>query len=222
MKPEIKTFELKLDDAESSGKIRGFASTFGNVDLGNDVVVKGAFAKTIKENSGKIPILDGHDPNKQIGWNLRAEETEDGLYVEGLLDLNTQGGAEKYSLAQKAVEIGAKMGLSIGYQTIKAAHDKTRKGVRLLKEVRLLEYSVVTFPMNTEAMILAAKSAKREEQFQMIKDIASQAGLDPTEVYRALCSKSDTELDEAAEESKYDPSAVGQSLDELLKILKGE
>ena len=49
MRPEYKTFELKLDDAEPKGLIRGFASTFGNIDLGADVVDKGAFKKTLKE-----------------------------------------------------------------------------------------------------------------------------------------------------------------------------
>ena len=69
-KVETKSFELEIKDADSNGMIRGFASTFGNVDLGMDVVDKGAFKKAIKESKGLWPILADHDPTKQIGWNL--------------------------------------------------------------------------------------------------------------------------------------------------------
>ena len=40
MKPEIKTFEFKADDVDSAGTIRGYASTFGNIDLGFDIVAQ--------------------------------------------------------------------------------------------------------------------------------------------------------------------------------------
>jgi hypothetical protein len=64
---------------------------------------------------------------------------------------------ERYSLMKQAQEIGAETGLSIGYQTIKSEPDKEQPSVRRLKELRLLEYSVVVFPMNPSASIETVK-----------------------------------------------------------------
>jgi HK97 family phage prohead protease len=212
-KVEVKSFELEIKDADSNGMIRGFASTFGNVDLGMDVVDKGAFKKSIKESKGLWPILADHDPSKQIGWNLRAEEDEKGLYVEGKLDLNVQTAREKYSLAKTAQELGAKMGLSIGYMVVKAEPDREKPAIRRLKELKLFEYSIVTFPMNTEAMITSAKAQPDElkqawlkEHFKQLK----QQGFTDLQIEMAL-------HDEAAPEN--DP-LLEQSLRKLIETIR--
>jgi HK97 family phage prohead protease len=218
VRPEFKTFELKLDDAEQgNGIIRGFASTFGNIDLGDDIVEKGAFKKTLRESKGVVPILDSHNPDKQIGWNIRAEETEKGLYVEGQLDLNVQAAREKFSLAKKAVELGAKMGLSIGYSVIKADPDKDRPRVRKIKEVKLFEYSIVTFPMNTEAMITAAKSFNKSDRISCEIKTLLEEGFSISEIESALRHASS--MGEAAESEASDP-LIEQSLDNMIKLLK--
>jgi hypothetical protein len=153
-------FEIKeVSDDEEIGLIKGYASVFDNVDLGLDVVNKGAFKKTINDSKGKIPILADHNPYKQIGWNLKAEEDSRGLYVEGKLDIkNNQLARERFSLAKTAMEIGAKFGLSIGYMTIKEEPSTENPVIRNLKELKLFEYSFVTFPMNTEANVTGAKN----------------------------------------------------------------
>lgn len=219
MKPEIKTFELKVEDADTQkGIIRGFASTFGNIDLGDDIVDQGAFKKTIQESKGIIPILADHDPTKQIGWNMRAEETEKGLYVEGKINMEGALGKEKYALIKQALELGAPMGLSIGYGVIKALPDKERPSVRRLKELKLYEYSVVTFPMNTSAMVTAAKAwATETEKDAFIKQVITESnarGISSFALIEALGSH------QAALEMKNDPLTVEQSLDRLLETLK--
>ena len=98
VKKEQKTFYLKLNALGDSGEFTGYASTFGNIDLGNDVIDPGAFKKTLRESNGKIPILDHHDPERQIGWNMRAIEDEHGLLVTGKLNLDVQFARERYSL----------------------------------------------------------------------------------------------------------------------------
>lgn len=156
---EQRTFCLKLKALGESGEFSGYASTFGNLDLGGDIVEAGAFKKTLKESRGKVPILDHHDPERQIGWNMSAEEDAHGLRVTGKLDLNVQLARERYSLMQLAQEVGADTGLSIGYQTIKSEPDRLNPQVRRLKEIRLLEYSIVVFPMNPEAGIATVKQS---------------------------------------------------------------
>lgn len=187
MKVQYKVFPIEFKDADSSGFIRGYASTFGNVDLGLDVVDQGAFKKTIQETKGgKFPILADHSPEKLIGWNLRAEEDSQGLKVEGQLDMNVQLARERFSLAKKALEHGIPMGLSIGYMTVKAEPDRSKPMIRRLKELKLFEYSIVTFPMNTEAMITAAKSALTSDKISMIINEAERLGLTVDELKQAL------------------------------------
>jgi len=212
MKTEYKTFSFKLDDVDSKGVIRGYASTFGNVDLGLDIVDKGAFKKTIKENKGIMPILADHNPQSQIGWNMRAEEDDHGLFVEGKIDLNVQLGRERYSLAKSALELGAKMGLSIRYMTIKGEPDAKQPRIRRLKELKLFEYSLVTFPMNTEAMLTAAKSLGDIDKAEYLINEMIKQGINVELLEATLAAK-------RAVHKSIDP-AFGQSLDRLNEIFK--
>jgi hypothetical protein len=108
---EIKSFPFKINQVEATGEFTGYASTFGDVDLGHDVIEKGAFKKTLFETKGRIPVLDHHDPTKQIGWNLEAKEDDRGLLVQGLLDLNVRAARERHSLMKMAIEVGGQTGL---------------------------------------------------------------------------------------------------------------
>jgi HK97 family phage prohead protease len=149
-------FEIKSAD-EATGVIEGYASVFKNVDLGKDRVISGAFSKTIKENGGHVPVLSNHLFDKQIGWGLEAEEDKKGLRVKGKLMINEIPEARShFALIKAAKEIGAKHGMSIGYSAMKWDFDKNT-GVRDLKEIKLYEWSLVTFPMNPKAHATAAK-----------------------------------------------------------------
>lgn len=147
------TFELEIKSVDdASGEFEGYAAVFGNEDLGGDVIEHGAFTKTLQERPN-IPILWQHDPDNPIGKSIIVSETEHGLAVKGQLNLDVQQGREAYALVKQ----GALSGLSIGFQTVK---DKWNEGVRHLKEVKLFEYSLVTFPMNPLANITAIKSKR--------------------------------------------------------------
>jgi len=205
---EYKCFEFKADDIKD-GIVEGYASTFGNMDLGLDIVEKGAFKKTVKENNGKFPILADHDPSKQIGWNKEAKEDDRGLWVRGIIDVNVQLGKERLSLAKTALEIGAPMGLSIGYGTIKSEPDVANTRVRRLKELKLYEYSFVTFPMNTSAMITAAKSMGQIDKATFLINHILNEGISLKDLEIALHQE--------AAKKDFDPTVLGQSIDDLLK-----
>lgn len=155
---EYQSFEFKLNDVSDNGQFQGYAATFGNVDLGNDVVEPGAFEQSLRDTGGgKIPILDHHDSTRQIGWNLEAREDAVGLFVRGQLDLNVQAARERHSLMKLAMAVGGRTGLSIGFQTVRDEPDPENFQIRRLKQVRLMEYSLVTFPMNPEAGVTRVK-----------------------------------------------------------------
>ena len=214
---EKKNFSFEFKDIDTQGMLRGYASTFGNIDLGNDVVDKGAFKKSIKEQKGKFPILADHNPSKLIGWNLRAEEDDNGLLVEGQLDLNVQDAREKYSLAKTALKNGIKMGLSIGYMVIKAEPDRQQPAVRRLKELKLFEYSIVTFPMNTDAMISGLKDFNTPIHVDNIKKILAELehnGITKAELLKALQDPN------GAAKPQFDPTQVSQSIDKMIALFK--
>ncbi len=154
---EYKSLTLELSTVSKEGQFQGYAATFGNVDLGGDVIAPGAFANSLVQSGGKLPILDHHNPDRQIGWNLSAHEDDHGLYVFGQLDLNVQSARERHSLMRMAHDVGGKTGLSIGFNTLQSELDADDLSIRHLLEVELMEYSLVTFPMNPSAQVTAVK-----------------------------------------------------------------
>ncbi len=147
------TFEMKADDART---IEGMGSVFGNVDNGNDVVMPGAFTKSIKARSPAM--LWQHKSDHVIGVWDEVRETSEGLYVKGRI-LETTLGNDAYTLAKA----GAIKGMSIGYATKDSALDK-KTGVRQLKDLDLWEVSLVTFPMNERAGITGVKAKPADER----------------------------------------------------------
>ncbi|PSL20573.1 HK97 family phage prohead protease [Shimia abyssi] len=132
--------------------IEGYASLFGQVDQGGDVVQKGAYAASLKALAAagrQVKMLWQHDPAQPIGIWDEAHEDETGLWVKGRLLDDVAKGREAASL----IEAGAIDGLSIGYRTVKAT--KTDRGQRLLTELELWEVSLVTFPMLPSARVAA-------------------------------------------------------------------
>lgn len=143
------------EDEENKGTFSGYASIFGNKDLGGDVVVRGAFRESLRRKRAKdVKFLYMHKTDKPIGIFTKVDEDERGLQVEGKLALGTQLGKETYEL----MKMGAISGLSIGYKVdAKGYHYDERSRRRKLKEVDLMEISAVTFPMNPKAKIRQVK-----------------------------------------------------------------
>lgn len=152
------TLELDTKAVTAEGEFEGYASVFSNEDLGRDVVVAGAFTKSLKRRpAGKVKLLRQHYTDEPIGiWTDLAEDAK-GLKGRGKLILDTVKGRETHAL----MRAGALDGLSIGYRTLKDRFDR-QKGIRFLEEVDLVEISVVTFPANPKAVVSAVKSQDPE------------------------------------------------------------
>lgn len=147
---------LKSLDA-ATGEFSGYASTFGNKDLGGDIVLPGAFTASLASKApGDIRVLWQHSMSNPIGITSVAREDDVGLYVEGNLILDVQQAREAQALAKN----GALGGLSIGYCV--DDYDYSSQGDCLLKALDVMEYSFVTFPMNPKAEILSMKNAQIE------------------------------------------------------------
>jgi HK97 family phage major capsid protein/HK97 family phage prohead protease len=150
-----KRVDLALEDVSGDGSFSGYASLFGAVDLGRDVIEPGAFKASLKRRgAGDVRMLYQHDPDQPIGRWLSIREDARGLHVEGKLSLGVARAREVHELMKS----GALDGLSIGFQTLRARNEK-RAGVRRILSADLWEISVVTFPMQPGARVTAVKAA---------------------------------------------------------------
>ena len=157
IKSSIKAYNDE-DEDKNYGTFEGYGSVFGNKDLGNDVIESGAFTKSLKRRKPQnVKLLYQHKSDMPIGVFDEIKEDEHGLVVKGRLALKTQAGAEAYEL----LKMGALDGLSIGFRVNpkEVSYDK-RGNKRIIKEVDLMEVSLVTFPMNPQATV---RSVKGEE-----------------------------------------------------------
>ena len=79
-------FEIK--SVSATGEFEGYGSVFGIEDSYGDVVMPGAFKRTLNEWSqkGRLPaMLWQHKSDEPLGPYLEMKEDENGLYVKGRL-----------------------------------------------------------------------------------------------------------------------------------------
>ena len=145
------------DYDEKNGIVKGYGSYFGNKDADNDVISKGAYQKTIKENGYRVKYLYQHNMMQPIGKMNELYEDSKGLVFVASIP--------KTSLGKDVIEL-MKSGVitenSVGILPIQ----KEDKGdYRELKEVKLFEISAVTLAANDMAKIMDVKGSK------MIEDV---------------------------------------------------
>ncbi len=161
--------EFKLaGDEKAAGTIEGYASVFGLMDQGGDIVMPGAFKATMadwRKRKSLPPMLWQHNPSTPIGvWTDLAED-EKGLKVTGELILDVPLAASTHALLKRQ----AVSGLSIGYRSRKDEIDRST-GARRLFQVELWEISLVTIPMLREAQISQVKGFDPRELEAALRD----------------------------------------------------
>jgi|TARA_B110000483_G_scaffold215478_1_gene266182 HK97 family phage prohead protease len=161
-------FESEIKAESNQGIFTGYGSIFGNEDQGNDIMQKGAFTKSLVNRPvSKVKMLYQHKTDEPIGVFTDMYEDSKGLFVKGQLAMGTQKGREAYEL----LKMGALDGMSIGFRADpeKQGYNENKRGVRTLKEVDLMEISLVTFPMNESALIETVKgNAKNIREWEKI------------------------------------------------------
>ena len=167
---------------EEDGTVEGYASLFGEIDAARDMVMPGAFARTLTlRGIRRVPMLFQHDPAEPIGWWKTIREDARGLYVEGVLADGVARAREVHQLLKNA----ALDGLSIGFRTVQAKTD-AKSGVRRILEADLWEISVVTFPMLPSARVQNVKNARwfRDRETELVRSMRRAARMLMTETFR--------------------------------------
>jgi len=165
MELQHKALSLEVKEVSEGGSFTGYGAVFGNVDLGRDLIQRGAFSDSLSDwrSKGKWPkMLWHHNPREPIGVWTDMKEDDYGLHVSGRFTMGVAKAAEAYALLKdNAID-----GLSIGYRTQDDEWDRDTD-VRKLKKLDLMEVSLVTVPMNPAASVTDVKAA---EQIKTIRD----------------------------------------------------
>lgn len=209
-------FRFRELKTEPDGRtFSGYASTFGNTDLGGDVVAPGAFSKSLAKHrrDDTMPLMAWmHQLDKIPGrWTSLVEDAK-GLSVKGEL-LNTQLGNDTRELLKaKAIN-----GLSIGYQI--ELSDYNAAGDRVLKEIDLWEISVVSMPMNPAARVTAVKLSEVAATIQTISDF-ERLGREAFGLSRSVAKRFASKTWPHFREAVHGEEA-GTALDTLAEELEG-
>jgi HK97 family phage prohead protease len=214
-------FALK-DVNDQEGTFTGYGSVFDVIDSYGDVVVKGAFAKTLSawKAKGKLPkMLWQHQSKEPIGTWTKMVEDDHGLLVEGRILLEA-GDTERRAYAH--MKAGNVDGLSIGYSLPDGGfYYDSNTGTYQLKEIDLWEVSPVTFAANDAAQVDAVKAAIEggpKEFERLLRDAGlsrSQAKGLMARGYEALSGLREADEGVGAVEAKH------ANLLERLRALKG-
>jgi HK97 family phage prohead protease len=158
---EHKSFSLgEFKSLSEPGTFEAVVAVFGNVDDGGDVIMPGAFKRSLgewKSRGRSVPVLWSHDKETvPIGVIADAAETDEGLKVKGRLFIDDNPQARAVHGAMKG---GALEEFSFGY----GARDFEKKiyngrKIRVLKDLHLGEISPVFAGMNPETRLLSVKS----------------------------------------------------------------
>lgn len=160
--------ELKFNGAAFA--FSGYASVFGGVDSYGDTIEQGAYKNTLENRERPIRMRWNHY-GEVIGKWMTIREDEKGLYVEGELT----PGHSKAQDVFASLKHGAIDGLSIGYRV--KAFNQLDNDRRLLKEIDLVEISVVEEPADLSARISEVKSAlEKAESLKEIENLLRDVG----------------------------------------------
>lgn len=147
------TLELKqLEERQ----FEGYGSVFNNLDLQDDIIVPGAFKRSLAthKKEGTTPQMFWMHAWDQVpGKWLDMAEDDYGLKVKGELLPTTLGKDMHVLLTNDAVR-----GLSIGFRIMD--YDFDDDGVRIIKEIDLWEVSLVSLAANPLAQVASAKAAR--------------------------------------------------------------
>jgi len=164
--------------------VTGYPSVFGNVDDGGDLVLPGAYTKTLQERGSRVRFFWQHDhAQPPIAKVLEmAEIGRDALPPEVLARAPGATGAlrvkREYLATPRGEEVltgireGAIEELSIGYDPIQARKPTTEESKgelpprRVLQEIRLWELSDVNWGMNAAAVTVKSFLADLQSKDQ--------------------------------------------------------
>lgn len=160
---QYKSFSgIEIKSNIEKGIIEGYASVFGNKDSHGDIIVPKAFNKTVsdwktcKPSKRRIKVCYQHDWKEPIGIPLELEPDNHGLYTVGKIS-RTPDGEKVLILAND----GVLNEMSIGFLVVNEKYSN-EKQANMLNELKLMEYSIVTWGSNELTTVDNVKHMMKE------------------------------------------------------------
>ena len=150
-------FEFKSNqDAEGNWLIEGLAST-SDIDLDNEKILPTAFEKSLPGFMKNPVLLLMHGFIEKysylpIGKVIKAEIKETGLWVKAMI---SKTAPEIWTLIKENILKAFSIGFKLNEEGIEEEEDT---GIGIIKDLHLLEISVVPIPANPNALFEMAKS----------------------------------------------------------------
>jgi uncharacterized protein len=152
------------DIDEMKGIVTGYFSSFNNIDSDGDVIVSGAYKKTVAENgpSGRNRIMHllQHNPLMPLAKPMELIEDGKGLRFTSKIT-ETSYGKDVIKLYAEGVFNEH----SVGFEIIKSDN---KAGYREIREIKLWEGSTVTWGANPNTPIESMKSWDKPKSEEMI------------------------------------------------------
>lgn len=210
---EYKKLGFELKELDITGRtIEAIVST-SDLDSGDDIILPGAFAETLREDSKRVKMLWQHMSHKPIGKPLEMRETSQGLYVKGLVS-KIQLGEDYLTLASEGIVDE----FSIGY----SVKDFEMEGsIRKIKSLKLWEFSPVTWGMNENTVLLGIKSMA-EARPKQIEEALRDVGFSIKEAKAIMSGGIKSLRDVGISNESNDFSAAMAELKNINQIIKGE
>ena len=212
---KFKKLDLQKLDLKFVGEgmtFSGYASVFGGVDSYGDTIDPKAYEKTLTDRTRPIRMRWNHY-GPVIGKILRLTTDSVGLFVEGELTPGHSTAIDTYA----SLKHGAIDGLSIGYIAKSAIENPD--GTRLLKEIELIEISIVEEPADINATVSNIKSAI--EKAKSIREIEAtlrdSAGLSRLEAC-AVVSRIKSVIQSDFENDKKQAQEIAQLFKSFNKV----
>lgn len=211
---EKKSFELKFElkedgvtEDDSYYYLKGYGAT-SDLDLGDDIITPEALQKAIETRTPKFCYQ--HNMKQPLGIFTTLKKDSFGLYFEAkmpkLVDLCNE--------VAEFIKMGALDSMSIGYWVIDR---EWKDGIRIIKELEIYEISVVTIPMNPNAVITGIKSLEDIKSIGDVEDYLKEKGLSCQERKTLISKIKGLNVPEADQET--DTKEINLS-DEDIKNLK--
>lgn len=157
----METLDARLEFKASGkkGGFEGYAAVFGNKDLGDDIILPGAFESVRTTKDGKLRIALYHDLERLMALADYSQD-DNGLHVKGQVNMNVSYAKDAYELMAD----GSLDGMSVGFNILPGGStwEKSEEDgypIRIISKAELWEASVVPFGMNPEAKIDSVKRA---------------------------------------------------------------
>lgn len=219
---KTKTFKSPIMDIADKGIVTIAISRFGNEDYGEDIVHKGAFAKTFTEGGNRIKHFIDHTirASSVVGLPIKMYETDTHAVVESALNLEKQISRDLFSDYKFFQANKKSLDHSFGYDTIQGKA-RTKKGEDIF-ELKMYEYSTVGIGMNPDTPLLDLKSMTEDdipllEEYLRKYDVSNKRGKQIESIIKQI-----KELKEPVKATPDDEPVIplATQLNELLKTKK--